>query len=386
MASTALAIDIILPAMLIIGSALGAGNDNAAQWVVTAYVVPYALGQLIFGPLADRYGRRFSILLGMGVYVAGSIGSVFANSFEVLLLMRGIAGFGAASSRVATVATVRDCFAGRNMASVMSIIMMVFMLVPLAAPLLGQVLQRMAGWQAIFAFMALFGVTLFTWVAVRLPETLREEDRMPLSFAGVSHAFMIVMTNRRSMFYALAMAVFFGSLFGFINSAAQIYLEYYQIGGWFPLAFSVGAGFIAVASMINSRLVRRLGMRRLSHGALLSFLSLAILFTIINAFAGLDVWVFTAAICMMLFCFGFIGTNFNAIAMEPLGAQAGMASAVFGFLQMGIAGVVGAIIGQMYDGTVVPLLVGYIACGGIALGFVIMAECGKLFGETDEQS
>ncbi len=385
MASTALAIDIVLPAMLIIGLALGMADPNSAQWIITAYVVPYAAGQLLFGPLSDRYGRRFSMLLGMMIYALGSFATVFATGFTMLLIARGLAGFGAASSRVATIATVRDCYSGRNMASVMSIIMMVFMLVPLIAPLLGQILNDLVGWQAIFAFMGLFGLSLFAWVALRLPETLQEENRQPLTYIGVSGAFRTVISNKPSLCYALATAIFFGSLFGFINSAPQIYLGIYDTGAWFPIAFSLGAAFIAFASLLNSRLVQRLGMSRLSHIALMVFITIAALLAAAAwTFEGVNVFVFTIGISMMLFCFGFIGTNFNALAMEPLGAQAGMASAVFGFLQMGIAGVVGAAIGQMFDGTIIPLMSGYIICGFISLGFVLLAESGKLFGVGEE--
>ncbi|MEM1040843.1 MAG: multidrug effflux MFS transporter [Pseudomonadota bacterium] len=382
MASTALAIDIVLPAMLVIGAALGSIDGNSAQWIVTAYVVPYACGQLLFGPLSDRFGRRNILMVGMTVYALGALASVFATSFTALLIGRAVAGFGAASGRVASVALVRDCFAGRDMASIMSIIMMVFMVIPILAPALGQVMVDFANWQAIFVFMALFGFALVAWVALRLPETLAPENRNPLTAASITNAFSIVITQRSSIAYALAMATFFGSLFGFINSAPQIFLGIYELGSWFPVAFSAGAGFIALSSLINSRIVHRIGMRRLSHTALAGFILCGLALTAVAALYGgrPPMLVFTAATAMMFFFFGFIGTNFNALAMEPLGHHAGMASAVFGFLQMGVAGVLGALIGQLFDGTTIPLLLGFSLCGCISLGLVFWGERGKLFG------
>lgn len=382
MASTALAIDIVIPAMLLIGAALGTIDGNAAQWIITAYVVPYACAQLLFGPLTDRFGRRPILIVGMSIYALGSLGSIFADGFAALLIARAVAGFGAASGRVAAVALVRDCFAGRDMAAIMSIIMMVFMLVPIAAPAIGQVLIDLVNWQAIFIFMAFCGFVLVGWVALRLPETLAVENRQPLQVKSIARAFVIVVSERASLAYALALAVFFGSLFGFINSAAQIFLEIYTLGSWFPVAFSAGAGFIALSSLINARVVQRVGMRRLSHWSLVGFILFGVVLSALSVLydGRPPMLLFIAGTALMFFFFGFIGTNFNAMAMEPLGHHAGMASAVFGFLQMGLAGVIGAFIGQLYNDTTIPLLLSFSICGVISLLFVLWGERGVLFG------
>lgn len=384
MASTALAIDIVLPAMLIVGTELGAGTENAAQWMITAYLVPYAFGQLLLGPLADHFGRKPVILIGIAVYTVASVLSIYASSFGMLLALRGIAGFGASSGRVAVTAVVRDCYAGRDMASIMSLVMMVFMAVPILAPLLGQALLETFAWQAIFGFMGLFGVMLLAWIGLRLPETLAHENRRSLKFSAIAQAFKIVVSQRSSLGYALGGAIFFGSLFGFVNSSPQIYLNLYDLGLWFPVTFSLGGGAVAVASLVNSSIVQRLGMRRLSHLALLAFIGLGALMVLVALlYDGLPpLPVFVLGTVLMFCCFGFIGTNFNALAMEPLGAHAGMASAVFGFLQMGLAGSLGAIIGQFYNGTAIPLLVGFICCGLISLGCVLWAERGRLLVEA----
>lgn len=383
MASTALAIDIILPAMLIIGEEFALSDENAAQFIITAYLIPFGLGQLLFGPLADTFGRRPVIMFGLSIYALASLGSIFADSFSLLLILRGVAGFGAASGRVAAVAVVRDCFSGRSMASVMSIVMMVFMIVPIAAPALGQLLAAVSGWQGIFLFCAGFGLLLVLWVGLRLPETLNPADRRPLQFRTIARAFAIVVSNRSAVSYALAMAVFFGCMFGFVNTTPQLYIDVYELGNWFPFAFSIGAGGVAIASLINSRVVQRFGMRRLSHGGLIIFCLMSVVLLLVSlTYDGLPpITLLVVGTCLLFFCFAFIGPNFNALAMEPLGAHAGMASAVFGFLQMALAGTVGGAIGQFYDGTAVPMLMGFLLCGLLSLGFVLLAEKGKLLSQ-----
>ncbi|MDD9909839.1 MAG: multidrug effflux MFS transporter [Ahrensia sp.] len=383
MASTALAIDIVLPAMLVIGGALGAQSENAAQLVITAYLVPYAVGQLLLGPLSDSFGRKPIMLAGLAIYAVASALSIFATSFEMLLVLRGVAGFGAASGRAAVSAVVRDCYAGRDMASIMSLVMMVFMVVPILAPLLGQALLGLISWHAIFWFMALFGVVLVIWIVTRLPETLAPENRRPFRVNSIIDAFKTVVSQRASLAYALGGAVFFGSLFGFVNSAPQIYIQLYDLGSLFPLAFSAGGLAVAAASLINSSVVQRLGMRRLSHLAIMVFLALGLIMTVISGLSEgkPPLWVFIIGTIFMFTCFGFIGTNFSALALEPLGAHAGMASAVFGFLQMGLAGILGAIIGQFYNGTTIPLFIGFLCCGIASLGCVLWAERGRLMIE-----
>lgn len=380
MASTALAIDIVLPAMLEIGDAFALDDANAAQYIISAYLIPFGFGQLVFGPLADTFGRRRVMMLGLTVYALASFASVFAGSFTALLVLRGIAGFGAASGRVAAVAVVRDCFAGRSMASVMSIVMMVFMIVPIAAPALGQLIIVFANWQGIFYFCAAFGVMLVLWVGLRLPETLDPSNRRPLHLATTLQAFSNVISHRLALCYALAMAIFFGCLFGFVNTTPQLYIDVYGLGNWFPFAFSIGAGGVAIASLINSRVVQNLGMRRLSHAGLLIFCALsALLLATAFAYDGLPpIWQLVVGSSALFFCFAFIGPNFNALAMEPLGAQAGMASAIFGFLQMAVAGTLGGVIGQFYDGTAIPMLAGFLLCGLVSVGLVLVAENGRL--------
>ncbi|WP_083590639.1 multidrug effflux MFS transporter [Aurantimonas sp. 22II-16-19i] len=380
MAMNAAAIDIFIPALQDIGTALQVSDANQRQFVITAYLLGFGGGQIVYGPLSDRYGRRRVLLFGIAVYVIAAGIATFSTSFAMLLTMRAIQGMGAAATRVIAISVVRDCFGGRRMASVMSLVMMVFMAIPVLAPNIGQGIMLFGSWREIFVIVALFGAGVGIWAALRLPETLAPENRRELTTKRVGEAFRIVLTNRIAFGYTIATAMIFGVLFGFINQAEQIYTEAYGLGPYFTLAFSATAIFMAISSFMNSRLVETFGMRRLSHGALIGFMALAALHLGVAWFYGGQApLLFFIPVMTLNFClFGFIGTNFNALAMDPLGHVAGTASAVLGFMQTVGGGIFGAIIGYYYDGTLIPLLLGFIVLSMLSTLCVFLAE-GRLF-------
>jgi MFS transporter, DHA1 family, multidrug resistance protein len=379
MALNALAIDIMLPGLQQIGASLGVENENHRQLVITAYIAGFGIAQLVFGPLSDRFGRRPPLLFGLAVYVAAALGAAFAPSFETLLILRVVQGMGAASTRVITVSVIRDVFGGRAMAEVMSLVFMVFMIIPVIAPGLGQLVMLFSEWHMIFVVMAVIALAFTTWTALRLPETLHPEYRRAFDPRTVADGFRIVLTNRVSLCYTLAVTSVFGALFGFINSAQQIYVGIYGLGVWFPVVFAAIAGMMAVSSFANSRLVGRFGMRKLSHGALVGFIAVTTVWFVLSLFGQLPIYVFVPLFAAAMLQFGWIGSNFNSIAMEPLGHLAGTASSVQGFMQTVGGGVIGATIGQLFDGTTTPLAAGFCAVSIVALFFVLIAERGTLF-------
>ena len=382
MALNAMAIDIILPALQQMGASLQVADENARQLPLTAYIAVFGASQIFYGPFADRYGRRSVLLVGLAIYTLGSIGAVVATDFTMLLAMRGLQGLGAGASRVIAVAVIRDTYGGRRMASVMSLAMMVFMTVPVIAPTLGQGIAMVAGWRGILFAVAAFGLVIMVWCWLRLPETLKAEDRRELRPGPVLEAFRMVVTNRLAAAYGLGVALMFGCLFAFLNSVQQIYQEVYGIGAAFPLYFSFGAVFMALASFMNARVVERFGMRRLSHGALLGFgAASALLFLYAIANDGYaPFWAFYLLTLIAFMQFAFIGPNFNAIAMEPLGHIAGTASAVLGSLQTLVGGVIGAFVGYAFDGTLMPLALSFFVLAALNIGVVVIGERGKLFG------
>ena len=380
MALNALAIDIMLPAFPDIAASLPAGDENAVQYVLLAYIIGFGGAQLFFGPVADRYGRRGPLFFGIVLYVACAIGGALAPTFTFLLVMRFIQGIGAAATRVIALSVVRDTHAGRAMASTMSLVMMVFMVVPVFAPIIGQGIILVGDWHLIFFFMAAIATAAAVWTYLRLPETLSDDNRRPLTLASVLDAFRQIATNRIALLYTLATAFYFGSLFAFLNVAQPVYADLYGLGAFFPLAFGSVALVMAGSSFLNSRLVVRYGQRRLSHSALIGYFSLSVIFCLASAIGPIPFPLFMLLLCLIMPLFGFVGSNFNSIAMEPLGRIAGTASSVLGFTQTVGGGLTGAIIGQAYDGTLFPLAAGFAIVSGISLFLVLLAEKGKLFG------
>jgi DHA1 family bicyclomycin/chloramphenicol resistance-like MFS transporter len=384
MALNALAIDVMLPALPYMGEALGVTSENERQFVISAYMLGMGIAVLGFGPLTDRFGRRAPLLVGMGIYILAALAAVFAPSFGILLALRFIQGMGAASVRVIATAVVRDRYSGREMAEVMSLTFMVFMAIPIVAPGIGQVILLVGEWHNIFIFMGLLALAFWIWTFIRLPESLAVEHRRPLSLRSVLDGFRIVFTNRVAISYGLAGTFLFGALFGFISSSQQIYVDIYGLGVYFPVAFAAMAGLMAVSSFTNSRIVRRFGMRRLSHGAMLSYTIFSGIWLAFALSGFLPLWLFFSFLAIIMFSFGWAASNMNSLSMEPLGAVAGTASAVFGFIQTVGGALIGSYTGQHFDGTTVPTATGYFVMGILALICILVAERGRLFGVGEQ--
>ncbi len=381
-ALNALAIDAMLPALPQIGAALQVASDNQRQWVITAYLLGVSSTQLIYGVLADRFGRKPILLTGVGLYAGFAIAAAFAATFPQLVLARGLMGAGAAAVQVLAVSLVRDRFAGAQMARVMSLTFMVFLTAPVVAPSIGQAIMLVSSWRMIFGFLAAFSLVLLTWAALRLPETLRVEDRLPLEIGRVAQAFRTVLRSRVTVGYMLAAACILGALFGFINSVQQVFTDIFHAPTIFPIIFAGIAIGMAAASLINSRIVERLGVRYVSHRALVGFITFATLHWLVARSGHETIVTFALLQGAMMFCFGMVAANFASIAMEPLGRVAGTGSSIYGSITMAVGSTLGFLIGQQFDGTAVPLTAGYVLCGVVALALVLITERGALFGSA----
>lgn len=379
MALNSLAIDIMLPALQQIGGSLGVENPNHRQYIITAYIVAFGIAQLGFGPVSDRFGRRAPLLAGLAVYILAALAAAMATDFFTLLAYRFLQGIGAAATRVISISIIRDSFGGRRMAEIMSLVFMVFMAIPVVAPSLGQVIMIFSTWHLIFVAMGIGALVITLWAYMRLPETLHPEFRRPFTWSSVTSGFGIVLSDRAALCYTLAGMFTFGALFGFINSAQQVYVDIYGLGAWFPIIFAAVASLMAVSNFLNSRLVGSLGMRRLSQGALLAFIAISALWFALSLAGPMPFPIFITLFTLDMLLFGLLGSNFNALAMEPLGHVAGTASSVLGFTQTFGGGVIGTIIGQMFDGTVMPLAAGFCGVSIVAFLMVVIAERGKLF-------
>ena len=384
MALNALAIDVMLPALPYMGEDLGVSNENERQLVVSAYMIGFGLAQLAFGPFTDRFGRRAPLFFGIGLYVICAFLATFAPTFAILLGLRFVQGLGAASTRVIATSIVRDRFSGREMAEVMSLTFMVFMVIPIVAPGIGQIILLTGPWHYIFLFMAGLAAAIWIWSWFRLPETLHPEYRRELRPAVIAEGFRLVFGNRVAFFYGLAGTFLFAAMFGFIISTQQIFVGIYGLGPWFPLAFAAMAGFMAVSSFINSRIVKRFGMRRLSHTAMLIYIFCATILLILSLIGPVPFWVFFGLLMIIQVSFGNAASNMNSLSMEPLGAVAGTAASVFGFCQTVGGALLGTYIGQQFNGTLTPNATGYVVMGTLVLGCILIAEKGKLFGVGKE--
>ena len=365
-AINAFAIDIMLPGLQQIGESLGEADSNRRPLVIPAYMLGFGVLQLIFGPLADRFGRRNPLLFGLGIYVVAALSANFVSDFNTLLALRFLQGAGAAASAVIAVALVRDLFVGDQMAKTLSLVFMVLMISPILAPGLGQFLLTVMSWKGLFVFMAGLGALIMLWVFFRLPETLKPGDQRPFTFISIIEGFSMVFGNRLSLSYIIATALIFGALMGFLTSSQQIYVEHFNMGVWFPAFFAAGGICSAIGGFVNSQAVTRYGMEKLSHRALAVFVGLSTLMLGLGLLNMMSVWVFFGLSCLLFACFSFVMSNFGALAMMPLGAVAGTAASTQGFLQMVIGAALGALIGQFYNGTTVPLAAGFVLLSGLA--------------------
>lgn len=357
-AINAFAIDIMLPGLQRIGESLGEADANRRQLVIPSYMLGFGIFQLAFGPLADRFGRRRPLLGGVGIYCLAALCAFFVTDFNSLLILRFLQGAGASASAVIAMALVRDLFVGDAMAKTLSLVFMVMMVSPIIAPGLGQFLLTVMDWRGLFGFMAGLGVIILLWIFLRLPETLKPENRRAFTFTSIVEGFGIVFGNRISLSYIMATALLFGALMGFLTSSQQIYVSLYDMGQWFPAFFAAGGIAAAVSGFANAQLVGRLGMVKLSHTALAVFGVNSIIMLVLGYVGLLPVWAFFVLSCVWFITFNFIFSNFGALAMMPLGQVAGTAASTQGFLQMVIGASIGAFIGQMFDGTTLPLALG----------------------------
>src|ERR1700726_2485806 len=379
MALNPLAMDMMLPALPNIASAFHIAVAHRHQGVPCTLLPGFGGAPFVMGPFSDRFGRRPVLLGGMILYVIASVLAIAAPSFETILLARALQGLGTSATRVIATSIVRDCYAGRRMASVMSLAMMVFIAVPVIAPSFGQAVMLLTQWRGIFIVLMLYGVLALIWSALRMPETLPMSKRKSLAIRDVLGAFRQTVTNRQTLGYALAAGGVQGSLFGFMFSSQQIFTGIYKLGNYFPLAFAAIAIGIAIAGFLNARFVGRLGMRVISHGALVGFVAVAGIMLLAVKIQMLPLPLFMALSALMMFAFGLMIANFTSLAMEPQGHIAGTASSLYGSITTLLGIGIGTTIGQDYDGTLLPFATGFFLCTLASLAVVLVVEKGRLF-------
>lgn len=382
MAMVALAIDSMLPALPAIGESLGVARDNDRQFVIAAFMIGFGVAQLFVGTLSDRFGRRPVLLIMLAFYALFSLAGALAPSFEWLIAARIAQGAAAAGGRVLVVSVVRDRYVGRQMARVMSLAFIVFLATPIIAPAMGQAVLFFAPWRWIFVFLGVAGAAVACWVGLRLPETLAPENRMAITPAQLARSYARVLGDRQSTGYTLASGCMTGAMMSFLNMISQILDDVFGALHLLVPVFGCVAGAMAIGSLLNSRLVVRMGMRFMGHWALILFTAIALLHLVVSMSGAETLTSFVALQAVMMGCFALATANFSALAMEHVGEVAGTASSIQGSLSTLIGAVIGIVAGQAFDGTTHPLYIGITLCGTAALGLILVTERGRLFHRT----
>jgi MFS transporter, DHA1 family, multidrug resistance protein len=385
MALAALGIDVMLPAFGAIRADLGLPADSTAvAGLVTAYFVGLAVGQIGYGPVADRFGRRPALYAGYAIYLVAALASTLAPTLPLLLASRFVWGLGAAGPRVVTLAVIRDSYDGDRMARAMSFVMAVFILVPILAPSLGAVIVSLGSWRWVFGACAVAVAAVALW-AVRLPETLRPENRRELTFRGVGQAARFIVSERQTVAYGMGMTALYGVFASYLASSEIIFGETFDQAARFPVIFGGLAAVMGGAMLVNARIVGRFGTRPLAHAVLLAYVGAAGALVALGAVTGgrPPLPLFLVGLALMLSGHALLIPNFNTIALAPMASVAGTASSVLGSVQIAVGAAVGALIDQSFDGTVLPISVAFLALGIVALGLILWAERGRLFRPLD---
>lgn len=359
MALMGLGIDLMLPGFDDMREAfdLGEGSNKVGQ-VITFYFFGLAIAQLLFGPLADRYGRKPVLYVGIGIYIGGAVASTLAPSFGFLLMARVLWGIGAAAARVVAVSIIRDRFVGDQMASAMSKVMAVFVIVPVFAPLVGAGIIAILPWRAMFWACAVWAVVIAAW-STRLKETLEPSNRLPLSFGNISGAFREVLSIKLVVGYTLA-SVFMQAVFTMYLATSELMIsDIFDRGKQFPIIFGVVAIGFGISAVVNSRMVERHGIDAMVSFALRAELVLAPLLVVLALLGDgrPNFWVFIPVLTLILSLFMLLMPNLNTAAMTPVGHIAGSASALTSALRVGVGSVIAAVLTQFITDSVTPFAV-----------------------------
>lgn len=376
MGLTALGIDATLPAFGAMRRDFGlADGSTTVTWVITAYFLGLALGQLFYGPLSDRVGRKPMFYVGLGLYAVAAAGSALAPSLAVLVLFRFIWGLGAAGPRSLALAMLRDRFTGDQMARTMSFVMAVFIMVPVLAPSMGAVVLRWWSWPSVFWMSVVVAGAMLLW-ARRLPETLPPERRRNAGAGELFVAATVVVRSRPTVAYGLAATCLFGSMAAYLSNSEVIIDEIYDRGSQFPLIFGALALTMGAATLLNARLVVGMGLRLLLRRVARVLVAATATFALVSLLTGGDppLWAFCAMMALLLPLHTTALPNCNTAAMTPLGKVAGMGAALLGTVTTAGGAVLGSVVARLYNGSTTPLAVAMATFALVAATLIHLAD------------
>jgi DHA1 family bicyclomycin/chloramphenicol resistance-like MFS transporter len=361
-ATVAISIDGLLPALSIITEELTPLRPNNAQIILSSFVAGMAIGTLIVGPLSDSYGRKPIIYGGAFIYILTSVVCVVSQSLELILAARFLQGVGASAPRVVAQALVRDFYKGREMARISSFIMIVFALVPAVAPLLGSFVMFAFDWRAIFFMFIAFVAISTTWMGLRINETVSKENRVKFNLRNLVSAFREILSNPLILTAVITLVFAYSILFVGIFLIQPVFERVFGRPETFPYWFAAIALLAASSSYVNARLVRRLGMRMLTNIAFRTQVGLSTTILLVFGLGYFDgefgffcflFWMFS-----IFFQAGLTMGNLTALAMEPVGHIAGTAASLISAIATIGSVFLAAVVGQFFDGTPIAMIVG----------------------------
>lgn len=368
MSIVALSIDAVLPALPKIGHYLSVVNTSDHQKLITFIFLGLGIGQLIFGPLSDSFGRKPIVYVGFVIFVLASILCITTKSFEIMLLGRILQGIGLASPRTMCIAMVRDSYDGDYMAKILSIVVMVFILVPVIAPTLGQFLMQYYDWKSIFIFNLIFGGLVIFWFWLRQPETLKPEYKIAYKLSIFKFGTVAFFKTYPAVIYTLLSGFITGSFMVYLSSSQHIFEKQYGLVDEFPLIFASLAISVGLSTFFNSQLVVKFGMKRIVKIALFSFIATSVIYILcFGIHENPSVNILLVFFGIQFFTIGFLFGNLRALAMEPMGHIAGIGSALNGFISTVMAVPIANMIGGYVVDKVSPLFIGFLICGSISL-------------------
>jgi DHA1 family bicyclomycin/chloramphenicol resistance-like MFS transporter len=369
---TALGIDIMLPVFGEIRRQFGLNAESTATAQIVVFFFMGQIAQLVFGALSDSFGRLAILRIGFPLYITGGIAATYAPSLHIMFAARFVAGMGASAVFMTAIAGVRDRFVGDKMASILSLIFTIFLFTPVFAPFLGLAILAVSSWRMVFLTPPLFAVIVFIW-SLRLEESLPPEKRSQLNWKAIGQSIKTILSNRVFLRYTAVTTVLFMGLSSWVSSSEHILGKIYGRPELFSWIFA-GVGLAAALSALtNSRLSAKFGARRTIRGLLVVYSIVGTLLLLSTFISGdpPQLFLFSIAIALLIGINLAVEPNSSALAMEPMGDMAGMASAVYGTTFFFIGASSGSVISSLMKHSVLPLVAGFFLIGVIAIGLVL---------------
>jgi len=355
-------IDTYLPAFKMIASDFGV-DTNAIGITLTTYFIGIALGQLAYGPLMDKYGRRRPLIIALILYIVTSVLCAFAWNLESLAVVRFFMALGGCAGMVASKAVVRDYFDRDQVADVLSTLMLIMGIAPIIAPSVGSLIIGFMPWEAIFIVLAVFASLMLFNIIYILPESRKPDAAVSLQPLQVTREYGEIYKNRDFLIFSTARGFMIGALLAYVASAPHVLIEIFGISQKsFGILFGLNAAGLIAGSQINRFFLRRFTLLQVTYSAVIAMVLSTAGALIFCAVAGQYFWVVYPALFLMLTSIGFLNPNVTALAMEPFKEQAGKASALLGAASMVFGATASWLVAQVEGETVVPLLIVLTIC------------------------